>query len=88
MTSLVTDNNLSTESERRRLRQEQDVAYQASLKEDQETERKEIPENKKSLSLRINYQSLHETLSSKKLDKIEKNILNKLEKKLGIYIRE
>ena len=48
----------------------------------------EIPENKKSLSLRINYQSLHETLSSKKLDKIEKNILNKLEKKLGIYIRE
>ena len=48
----------------------------------------EIPENKKSLSLRIDYQSLHETLSSKKLDKIEKNILNKLEKKLGIYIRE
>ena len=38
MTSLVTDNNLSTENERRRLRQEQDVAYQASLKEDQETE--------------------------------------------------
>ena len=46
MTSLVTDNNLSTENERRRLRQEQDVAYQASLKEDKETERKEIPENK------------------------------------------
>ena len=44
--SLVTDNNSSTESERRRLRQEQDVAYQASLKEDKETERKEIPENK------------------------------------------
>ena len=46
MTSLVTDNNSSTESERRRLRQEQDAAYQAALKQDQETERKELPENK------------------------------------------
>lgn len=48
----------------------------------------EIPENKHSISLRINYQSLYETLSSKKLDKIEKNILKNLEKKLGIFIRE
>ena len=46
MTSLVTDNNSSTESERRRLRQEQDAAYQAALKQDQETERKKLPENK------------------------------------------
>ena len=48
----------------------------------------EIPENKHSISLRINYQSLYETLSSKRLDKIEKNILKNLEKKLGIFIRE
>ena len=48
----------------------------------------EIPENKRSISLRINYQSLYETLSSKRLDKVENNILSKLEKKLNIYIRE
>ena len=51
-------------------------------------EGEEIPKNKISISLRINYQSLYETLSSKRLDKIETNILSKLEKKLGIYIRE
>jgi len=51
-------------------------------------EGEEIPDNKRSVSLRINYQSLHETLSSKRLDKIEKNLLSKLEKKLDIYIRE
>jgi len=48
----------------------------------------EIPDNKHSVSLRINYQSQHETLSSKKLDKVEKNILRKLEKQLGAFIRE
>jgi len=48
----------------------------------------EIPHNKRSLSIRINYQSYENTLSSKNLDKIEKNILSKLKKQLGAYIRE
>ncbi|MED5255321.1 MAG: hypothetical protein VX592_04320, partial [Chloroflexota bacterium] len=48
----------------------------------------EIPSEKRSISIRVNYQSPRETLSSKKLEKVEKNILSKLEKKLGIYIRE
>jgi len=48
----------------------------------------EIPENKTSLSIRINYQSYENTLSSKNLDKIEKNILSKLKKQIGAYIRE
>jgi|TARA_B110000263_G_scaffold40552_1_gene32303 phenylalanyl-tRNA synthetase beta chain len=48
----------------------------------------EIPDNKRSLSIRINYQSHENTLSSKILDKIEKNILSKLNKQLGAYIRE
>ena len=48
----------------------------------------EIPSEKRSISIRVNYQSPRETLSSKKLEKIEKTILSKLEKKLGIYIRE
>ena len=48
----------------------------------------EIPSEKRSISIRVNYQSPRETLSSKKLEKVEKNILSKLEKKLDIYIRE
>tara|TARA_B110000438_G_scaffold303284_1_gene364097 strand:- start:2823 stop:5213 length:2391 start_codon:yes stop_codon:yes gene_type:complete len=48
----------------------------------------EIPENKISVSIRINYQSYENTLSSKNLDKIEKNILAKLKKQIGAYIRE
>ena len=47
-----------------------------------------IPDNKRSLSIRINYQSYESTLSSKNLDKIEKNILSKLKKQLGAFIRE
>ena len=48
----------------------------------------EIPQNKKSISIRISYQSFENTLSSKNLDKIEGNILSKLNKHLDAYIRE
>ena len=48
----------------------------------------EIPQNKKSISIRISYQSFDNTLSSKNLDKIERNILSKLNKQLDAYIRE
>ena len=47
-----------------------------------------IPSNKKSISIRISYQSFDNTLSSKNLEKIEKNILSKLKKQLDAYIRE
>ena len=49
---------------------------------------KGIPSNKKSISIRISYQSFDNTLSSKNLEKIEKNILSKLKKQLDAYIRE
>ena len=47
-----------------------------------------IPSNKKSISIRISYQSFDDTLSSKNLEKIEKNILSKLKKQLDAYIRD
>ena len=69
-----------------------EIIYGESLVEDclifDIYEGNEIPREKRSISIRVNYQSARETLSSKKLEKVEKNILSKLEKKLGIYIRE
>ena len=69
-----------------------EIIYGESLVEDclifDIYEGNEIPRGKRSISIRVNYQSARETLSSKKLEKVEKNILSKLEKKLGIYIRE
>ena len=69
-----------------------EIIYGESLVEDclifDIYEGNEIPREKRSISIRVNYQSDRETLSSKKLEKVEKNILSKLEKKLGIYIRE
>ncbi|MBL06981.1 MAG: phenylalanine--tRNA ligase subunit beta [Chloroflexi bacterium] len=83
--SLIIDRNVN-------FSQIEKIVYSENLVEDclifDIYEGDEIPEGKRSISIRVNYQSPNETLSSKKLEKIEKNILVKLEKTLGIYIRE